>query len=112
VHCFDHVEHLAHLAARSRDEDVIAILPRRDVDAADDLGEELAVHARQHDAHGLAAADAERARRDVGNVAHRLCNGQHVAGGLLAHDLLAVENARHRGHGNAGASSDVVNRRG
>ena len=67
---------------------------RRQVDAADHLGEELAVQIGQQDADGLSAVRDQAARNAVGPEAQALGNGTHPATRILVHAVAVVEHAR------------------
>jgi len=115
VHAPAHRAHgggdLGGIAVHAGQEELEVPLARDRVDAADDLGEELAVEIGQEDADGVGAMSDEAARAAVGHVAQRAHGGQHAGAGLLADVLVFVHHARHRGDGHAGLARDILDAR-
>ena len=64
---------------------------RREVDAADQLGEEFAEEVGQQRADGLRAARDEAPRRAMRHVAQAGSDTQYVAPGVLGHARAAVQ---------------------
>ncbi len=93
-----HGRDLLAVVVRPGDQDVIPPPPCRGVDAADQLGEELAVDVRQEDAQRVGLVGREAAGRAVRDVAEALHHLPDAEPGLLADRPLVVENAGHRGH--------------
>ena len=97
---------------RSGDEEVVPAPPRRDVDAADELGKELAEEVRQENAEGMGLAGDETARGAVGSVAELLDGAPDAQARLFADGSLFIHDAGDGGDRHARFPRDLPDRDG
>jgi hypothetical protein len=90
---------------------VQALVPGGEVDAADDLGKELAVQVGQQHADRVRAVRDQAAGGAVGPEAQALGDGAHPAARVLVHALAVVEDARDGRNRDAGLARHVLDRR-
>jgi hypothetical protein len=101
---------LAAVAVRAGDQNVEAVMPRRQVDAADDLGEELTIEVREEDTHGARLLGDQAARHRMRRVAEPSGDFQDALAGLLPDGSLLVEHPGHRGDRDPGSTGNLLDR--
>ena len=116
-HAVDAPSHRAHrrfdfgfVVVGAGDDEVVAAAPGGDVDAANDLREELAVEIGEEDANRGRLAGDEASRSAVGDVAKCVGDIADAASGFFCHRPPAVEHPRDRCDGNAGFSGYIPDR--
>ena len=89
---------------------LVLVAARKVVDAADDLGVELAEQVRQQHADGVGAAGGEALGGPVGPVVDARRRFQDPVRRLLVDQRVVVEHTGDRGDGDPGNAGDVANR--
>ena len=87
------------VAMRAGNQQVQAAGARRDVDAANQLGEEFPIQGRQHDADRMGAAGHETLRAAIRDVLQAGCSLQHAGTDAFGDGAGSVQSPRNRCHG-------------
>ncbi len=86
------------VAVRAGHQQMVALVARHLIDAADQFGKEFAMQVRQHHPDGVGAPAAEAARGVVRDVIERTRHPQDTLAHRLGHVLMPVHGARDRRH--------------